>query len=142
MKRAEAEKLVGEHVEVWTSLNGVYVGTLLRVFGRPWRGAVLIDGVLRAATPWEAGRTGRQRRGLRPGQEIEAGGANIRPTEDEGTTYLAALERQLREFERHAESAQDRDRGWIDHSLQEIRDRIAEEPAHLAQICADKGRYS
>lgn len=41
MNRAEAIKLIGSRVEVWTSANGCYVGRLVEIVpSRPWRGVV------------------------------------------------------------------------------------------------------
>ena len=95
MTRSEAESLIGQRVEVWTAANGTYVGVLEEVKAtRPWRGVVLIDGVLKCAQLFEYGRT-RQRRGKRPGERIEAGGVNIRPTEATGGSYREALEWEI-----------------------------------------------
>lgn len=61
-------------------MNGTYVGILDSVTkNKPWRGIVLIDGVLKPAT--SADRVDSWRRGFRPGEKIEVGGVNITPTE-------------------------------------------------------------
>jgi hypothetical protein len=67
--------------------------------GRPWRGVVLIDGIVTAAVADEIG--GGYRRGKRVGEEIEVGGANIEPADAiEETDYLAVLMKQAEGFER------------------------------------------
>jgi len=93
MNRAEASQAIGQRVQAWTAANGVYVGTLREVRtrqGAPWRGVVLIDGILEVAVHFERG--GFVRRGYRPGETLEAGGQSISPTNDEGfKTYEEAL---------------------------------------------------
>lgn len=89
MTRQAAQALIGTRVEAWTAANGIYVGTLVEVRGSPWRGTVEIDGVLRPAD-FEYGRP-RPRRGFRPGERLEVGGINIRPTTERGISYLSAL---------------------------------------------------
>lgn len=89
MLKKDALQLMDKRVSVWTAANGVYVGVLKEVFGSPWRGKVLIDGVLELATHFENGAV--CRRGFRPGETIEAGGSSIRPAEAAGQDYEAAL---------------------------------------------------
>ena len=94
MRVADAKQIVGQRVEAHTSMNGIYVGTLIRVTDdRPWRGVVLIDGVLEPAE--SADRVDCWRRGYRIGEEIEVGGVNIIPTKARGVTYIEAVERDL-----------------------------------------------
>lgn len=73
MRREEAEKLVGSKVSVWTGLNGEYYGTLLRVFGKPWRGEVRVEAVLDPASGSGA------RMPYADGQVFDAGGSSIKP---------------------------------------------------------------
>lgn len=102
MKRQEAEGLVGSRVCAWTSANGVYIGTLREVKarkGRPWRGLVEIEGVVRPAAHFEAGRSV-VRKGKDIGETIEVGGINIIiPPEEEsyyvGRSYEAALAMEI-----------------------------------------------
>jgi hypothetical protein len=59
MTARQAQELVGARVSAWTSANGVYAGVLEEVVvlkGRPWRGRVRIDGVLRVAQHFEIDR--------------------------------------------------------------------------------------
>jgi hypothetical protein len=102
MTRAEAELLIGHRVVAWTAMNGEYTGTLVQVLpNRPWRGVVLIDGVL---TPpaFEFGRS--YRRGFRPGDRLEVGGANIKPTTAQGGAFVEALRAMIVTMERWAEN--------------------------------------
>ncbi len=104
MDRKQAQALVGTRVSAWTAANGVYVGTLREVTDhRPWRGVVLIDGIVSPANCWERGRG--FRRGKRVGETIEVGGVNIEATEAiHGTDYVASLEAEAADFERrHAD---------------------------------------
>jgi len=96
MRRAEAEQLIGQHVRVWTAANGQYVGTLLEVYGSPWRGKVRITGVLAPAVLYERGRF-HQRRGFRPGEIIDAGNSRIHPESPDVQrwTYAEALPHEL-----------------------------------------------
>lgn len=106
MNKAEAQALIDQRVSAWTASSGVYVGTLAEVIsekGRPWRGRVRITGVLEVACHWQIGCSGPIRKGFRPGDEIEVGGVNIKPTSVEGTTYAAALEASIAKL-----------RGWIE----------------------------
>lgn len=99
MKREEAQALVGRSVSLWTAANGQYVGVLQEVLPtRPWRAKALITGVLSAATHYERG--GVCRRGFRPGEVLEVGGASVKPTEAVGTDYLSALERAKDDHEK------------------------------------------
>lgn len=121
MKRDEAQKLIGTKVEAWTSANGVYVGTLIAVIPRrPWRGTVKIEGILEAAQPWEVG--GASRKGKRPGDLIEVGGVNIKPTTATGVTYLESLEAQRAKYARF-----DANEFWVRESLSAIDRLIAAE---------------
>jgi hypothetical protein len=93
MNRVEAVKVIGRRVRAWTAANGVYVGTLKEVkaeHGMPWRGVVLIDGVVEVAVHFESG--GFVRRGYRPGETLEVGGQSVEMTDDLGAkTYEDAL---------------------------------------------------
>lgn len=106
MNKIDAQALVNQRVSAWTASSGVYVGSLVEVItqkGSPWRGRVLITGVLEVACHWEIGCSGPIRKGFRPGDEIEVGGVNIKPTTADGTTYEAALESSIAKL-----------RGWIE----------------------------
>src|SRR5208337_4561085 len=100
MNRKEAEGLIGEKVTAWTAMNGVYVGRLSAIAGKPWRAVVEITSIVQPAAI-EFSRGDRQRRGFRPGEIIEVGGINIQATDrDVHPTYLEALvaaERSMRE---------------------------------------------
>ena len=91
MNKAEAQARIGQRVSAWTASSGVYVGTLAEVIsekGRPWRGRVRITGVLEVACHWQIGCSGPIRKGFRPGDEIEVGGVNIKPTtQGRGLSY-------------------------------------------------------
>ena len=93
MNRVEAARVIGQRVSAWTAANGVYVGTLREVkaeLGSPWRGVVLIDGVLEVAVHFERGAY--VRRGYRPGETIEVGGQSVALTAATGAkTYEEAL---------------------------------------------------
>jgi|JI8StandDraft_1071087.scaffolds.fasta_scaffold290408_2 hypothetical protein len=93
MNRAEASEAIGKRVRAWTAANGVYVGTLREVrarHGAPWRGVVLVDGILEVAVHFERGGFGR--RGYRPGETLEVGGQSIKLTTEAGfKTYEEAL---------------------------------------------------
>ncbi len=82
MRKIEAEQLIGKQVRVWTAANGVYVGTLEVVSGSPWRGMVSITGVVEPAHHFDHGTI--CRRGFRPGEVLEAGGACIKETTESG----------------------------------------------------------
>lgn len=130
MDRTEAQSLLGNRVKAWTTANGVYVGTLVEIEvspGRPWRGWVKITGVIDVAMPFEAGRR-HQRRGLRIGDKINVGHSSIEPTELEGTTYLEALRRKLRQFQGYADGP--RPGSWVRPSIEELKKRIAEEESN------------
>lgn len=93
MNRAEASQAIGKRVRAWTAANGVYVGTLREVRARqgaPWRGVVLVEGILEVAVHFERG--GFCRRGYRPGETLEVGGQSITLTTEGGfKTYEEAL---------------------------------------------------
>lgn len=119
-------RLVGTRVQAWTSANGVYSGTLVEVIpSRPWRGRVLIDGVVEPACPWEMGKV---RRGKRPGETIEVGGVNISATTLPGRTYLECLEAQKVAFEKMGVT-----QFWAQESIRAITRLIAEETSAVAQ---------
>lgn len=97
MRRDEAEKLIGQQVSAWTAANGRYVGILQSIAGSPWRGKVLITGVLEPAQHYELGAV--CRRGFRPGETIEVGNSAVRACDNPGhSDYLEAL---LAAAERH-----------------------------------------
>lgn len=130
MKRKEAEKLIGTRVEAWTSMNGSYIGTLEEVFGSPWRGRVRITGVVKPAVVYDLTRRGSpQRRGFRPGQVIEVGGMSIKPTEEEGASYLEALRRELEIFEKWnaRDNVNPKDRGWLPFAIKNLKAAIGAE---------------
>lgn len=130
MNRQEAEKLVGKKVVAWTAANGYYVGELVAVLpNRPWRGRVRITGVLDCATPWEIGRL-KQRRGFRPGEEVEVGGVNIKPAKpgEEGVSYLECLESRLKVMLENPYPNQ----FWYSPTVAELRKRIEEEAVAVA----------
>lgn len=80
MKRAEAEALLGKTVTAWTSVNGRYLGTLVEILPfKPWRGKILVTGVLEVAAPFEVGRWTPEspRMGFRPGRVIEVGHSSV-----------------------------------------------------------------
>jgi hypothetical protein len=126
MTRQEAEQLIGERVFAWTAANGEYVGTLVEVKGRPWRGVVFVTGVVSPATPWEAGRFS-QRRGFRPGDRIEVGGVNIKLTTERGRTYLDCLRTVLTNYEEWARDLNPKDGWWLPRVIESVRDQIARE---------------
>lgn len=96
MRREHALQFVGAMVEAHTSMNGEYVGQLVEVTtDRPWRGRVLLTGVLAPAAIEDSYGT-RQRRGHKLGTILEVGGANIvAPARRPGTSYIEALRRDL-----------------------------------------------
>jgi len=99
MRYKEAAANIGSNVQARTAYSGVYTGQLVEVLKepkKPWRGLILINGVLKPAR-FEYGR--RDLRGFRPGTVIEVGCVNIRLTEAVGATYLEAMERELREVD-------------------------------------------
>ena len=127
MRRQEAELLVGKPVQAWTSANGIYVGELVEVIrSAKWRGKVRITGVLKVATPYEIGRL-KQRRGFRPGDIIEVGGINIKPTDVTGTTYLGALQTELDSFKKMRTTAPEKDWWWIEKGILELENKIKDE---------------
>jgi hypothetical protein len=104
MNRSSAENLIGCHVLAWTAANGSYVGKLTAVEGKPWRGTVLIEGVVAAAAHHD--RSAPARRGFRVGESITVGGKSIKPTTELGfPTYLEALERELCDAKRLQEES-------------------------------------
>ena len=51
MERAEAKKLIGKPIRVWTATHGIYAGILRDVIcrpGKPWRGKVEIEELIDA----------------------------------------------------------------------------------------------
>jgi len=99
MTYKEALKHIGRNVRAWTAANGVYTGQLVEVIKqqkRPWKGQVLINGVIKPAS-FEHSRP--DRKGFRRGTVIEVSGVSIKPSEAVGGTYLEALERELREVD-------------------------------------------
>lgn len=136
MNRKEAEKLIGTHVSAWTAANGCYVGTLIEVTNnKPWRGKVKITGVTQIATPYEVGRRF-QRKGFRPGDVIEVGGMNIKPTTVTGISYLDGLRSELSRYEDYKKrfstgEIAEKDKWWIEKGYEEILNRIREEEAVL-----------
>lgn len=105
MLRAEAEKLVDEKVEIWTSFWGVYIGTLLEVLPtRPWRAKVRVEaikefpiqGLDRPGGYWCT------RRPFEEGRVTEVGGVNVRPYAGEILPYQqslkAAFEKEVERF--------------------------------------------
>lgn len=87
VNRGEAAELVGRRVQAWTATNGVYTGTLVEVTAdRPWRGRVLIDGVLEPALAWDARRHGAPRRGFRPGETVEVGCLSVSVCQKQGSS--------------------------------------------------------
>lgn len=122
MNRAEALRLVGETVQVWTAMNGQYVGILEEVTShRPWRGRVRITGVLSPACMYEYARgVGRQRRGFEVGEMIEAGNSSIKPSTLEGTSYTDALRRELEYLESQTQEMRGRN-PWVALGIENIR---------------------
>jgi hypothetical protein len=95
MTRQEIEPYVGLRVSAWTSVNGTYVGTLVRLVDcKPWRGIVLVDAVLECWCLYEIGRF-RQRHGLELGQEYDFGNSSIKPCDSAGMSKREALEREI-----------------------------------------------
>lgn len=130
MTREEAQALVGRRVAVWTAMNGQYAGTLVRVLARPglpWRAVVRVTGVHEPAVPWEMGRAV-QRRGFRPGEEMEVGGACVKPSEEPGTSYLEALRAALARYEGMSARPGPM-QGWLAATLRACREAIAREEA-------------
>ena len=130
MKYADAKKLLGTQVRAWTSMNGQYVGELIEVFGSPWRGKVRISGVLQPAAV-EYARGNRQRRGMRPGDEIEVGGTNVSPIDVPGTSYLDALIANLNWVAKMLPKAGPKDEGWITWTVEQRQRQIDEERRRL-----------
>lgn len=129
MRRAEAESLKGERVFVWTAMNGQYVGTLESVEGSPWRGTVLITGVIEPACVFDMTRM-RPRRGFRPGERITAGGVNIKPTDLVGMSYLDALRAQLEKFSgwlENGDSYRPRYTAWLPSAIRALARAIEQE---------------
>ncbi len=101
MNRDDAVRtMLGKRVSTYSDSNGCYVGTLTEILPtRPWRGRVVVDGILSPAVCWQQDRP--YRRGHRVGDTVEVGGTNIEPTDAVGhTDYIALVEadgRRLRE---------------------------------------------
>lgn len=126
MRREQALQRIGTKVAAWTAMNGIYVGILQEVTEhRPWRGKVLITGVLECAATYDVTRS--MRAGFRPGDVIEVGGVNIKDAEGSGTSYLAALQRQLRELESYSETS--RAQWWYGRTVGALVNSIEKEKA-------------
>lgn len=135
MKRKDAEKLIGTMVTAWTSMNGEYVGILREVKGSPWRAVVEITGVTAPAVTFEIGRT-TQRRGKRPGEMIEVGGACCKPAANVmGASYLETLETQLAHFQEW-DSRPDKNPkdGWLPRAICDVTRAIGTEQSRLAGL--------
>lgn len=150
MNRGTAIEWMGEIVRCWTSMNGVYVGELLRVLpGRPWRGEVLILGVIEPAK-FEESREGHklgQRKGFRIGEKREFGGININPAtagdEATATSYLNALRKDLEKVRKAQKSAKSNDKKllgriakWREKQTLELegRQRRASKPKRVPRL--------
>lgn len=131
MKRAEATRLLGSKVRAWTAMNGIYVGTLEEVYGSPWRGVVLITGVIEPACAWSVDRV-RPRRGFRPGDQMKVGGVNISPTDEVGVTYVEALRRQKQKFAGYLTDTKmrEKDKWWLPQTIKAIETLIEQEDAN------------
>lgn len=131
MTAQEAHRRIGESVTAWTAMNGVYAGILVELtnipIGKPWRGKILITGVYEPACPFDSTRSGRQRRGMRPGHTIEVGGCNIQPSRELSGTYREALQAELVKFQGFRENDHLRDARWVTRSIEELLARIEEE---------------
>jgi hypothetical protein len=111
-------QLVGQCVQAWTSANGVYTGTLVEVTSdRPWRGRVLVDGVIEPAQAWDAKREAAPRRGFRPGETIEVGGQSVKAHLEQGGSYRDALARDLEKLQALKERGDGRDAWWLDRAI-------------------------
>lgn len=135
MRRKDAEKLIGERVQVWTAMNGIYTGVLEEVFASPWRGRVRVTGAIKPAVVYDLTRPNdRQRRGFRPGDVIEAGGSSIKPTELEGASYLEALRAELSSFEAMAARGRAmKGAAWLPVAIDNLRAAVAAEEAKSAK---------
>ncbi len=106
MKRDEAEKLVGQSVQVWLGADGEYVGRLLSVSDdAPWAVRIKVTGVVEPARHFDQGVL--SRRGWREGEVCSTRGFpqfRLSPAASpHGTSYLAALQQQLsRQVSTHA----------------------------------------
>jgi hypothetical protein len=134
MKRAEAIKLICSQVQAWTAMNGIYVGTLEEVCGSPWRGVVLINGVIEPACAWSVDRV-RPRRGFRPGDRIKVGGLNISPTDEQGITYAEALRRQKEKFAGFLSGTtmREKDKWWLPPTIKALEILIEQEAERAGQ---------
>ena len=134
MKRAEAIKLIGSTVRAWTAMNGIYVGTLEEVYGSPWRGVVLITGVIEPACAWSVDRV-RPRKGFRPGDRIKVGGVNISATAEPGATYAEALRRQQEKFAGYLSDTtmREKDKWWLPPTMKALEILIDQEAAREGQ---------
>lgn len=118
VNRTEAKELVGQRVQAWTAANGVYTGILVEVTtDRPWRGRVLVDGVIEPAQAWDAKRPRPPRRGFRPGETLEVGGQSVKSHLDKGGSYRDALERDLAKLRELKERDKGRDAWWLDRAI-------------------------
>ena len=90
MRREQALQFVGAMVEAHTSMNGEYVGQLVEVTtDRPWRGRVLLTGVLAPAAIEDSYGT-RQRRGHKLGTILVS--KAISKSKSDAIRYLMQLE--------------------------------------------------
>jgi hypothetical protein len=95
MKRDEAIDCLGKRVAAWTAMNGSYSGILVKVTDdKPWRGVVVIDGVIECWCLYEIGRKN-QRKGLILGNEYDFGCSSIALTDYEGISKRAILEQEI-----------------------------------------------
>lgn len=114
-------------MSAWTAMNGEYVGILREVKGSPWRAVVEITGVIKPAVVFEIGRSV-QRRGFRPGEQIEVGGSSCRPTTEIGTSYADALRAQLSQFQEWQGSpARNPKDTWLDQAVEDVKKAIKTE---------------
>lgn len=114
MRKAEALHLVGLRVRAWTPANGVYIGIVEAIHGSPWRAGVRVTAVIEPAHHLEQGRL--CRRGFRPGETLDVGGASIQPLSTcqvEGHDYMGALLAQRQRCEAQARKAADGPNDWV-----------------------------
>ncbi len=101
--RKTADKWLADAASVvaWTAANGIYVGKLVKIDGRPWRGTVKITGIRQPATIVDYTRQ-YPRRGFRVGEELEVGGASVSLMAEgdwQGhTVYADALDTHISSF--------------------------------------------
>jgi len=124
MLRKQAEALIGQRVQAWTRLSGVYVGTLESICGSPWRGTVRVTGILEPACHLYLGRV--CRRGFRLGETLEVGGVNISPTENEGSpSYLTVLEQSIEKHRNATPPPPSSQQGWVDEAFAKALEKVA-----------------